>query len=297
VRVVKMRGMKFTGGYHDFMLDTGGLTVFPRLVAADHHKDHVTAPVSTGSEAFDTLLGGGLIPGTNTLFIGPSGIGKTTTAVRCMVAALERGEKATYYLFDEGLGTLLARSTALGMDLRPHVDNGQLNLKQIDPAELSPGEFACAVRSAIELHGSTFIIVDSLNAYLQAMPGEQFLILQMHELLSFLNQLGVTTILILGQHGLLGDVRTDIDLSYLSDVLVSYRFFESKGELRSALAVVKSRVGQHERSIREFTLGPKGLQVGDALRDFEGLFTGLPAYSGRVPLLARPEVPGGKSGD
>ncbi|MEA2949213.1 MAG: circadian clock protein KaiC [Alphaproteobacteria bacterium] len=284
-RVVKMRGMKFRGGYHDFILETGGLIVFPRLVAAEHHKGFSSKPASTGNAAFDALLGGGLVPGTNTLLSGPSGVGKTTTAVSCMLAALGRGEKATYYLFDEGLETLLSRSTALGMDLRPYLENRQLKIQQVDPAELSPGEFATAARSAVEQHGSGFIVIDSLNAYLQAMPGEQFLTLQMHELLSYLNQLGVTTILILGQHGILGEVRSDVDLSYLSDVLVSYRFFEARGELRSALAVVKSRTSAHERSIREFKLGSSGLQVGEALRDFEGLFSGLPAYRGEVALL------------
>jgi circadian clock protein KaiC len=294
-RVVKMRGMKFRGGYHDFILDTGGLEVFPRLVAAEHHKGFSGKPVSTGNEPLDALLGGGLVPGTNTLLSGPSGVGKTTTAIRCMLAALERGEKATYYLFDEGLGTLLARSAALGMDVRPYMESGQLRLQQVDPAELSPGEFATAARSAIEEYGSTFLVIDSLNAYLQAMPGEQFLTLQMHELLSYLNQLGVTTMLILGQHGILGDVRSDVDLSYLSDVLVSYRFFEAGGEIRSALAVVKSRTSAHERSIREFKLGPDGLKVGEALRDFEGLFSGLPSYSGKVALLKSHPAPGSET--
>ena len=202
-----------------------------------------------------------------------------------MLAALERGEKATYYLFDEGLATLLTRSAALGMDVRPHIQSGPLNIQQVDPAELSPGEFANAARSAVEQHGSTFLVIDSLNAYLQAMPGEQYLILQMHELLSYLNQQGITTMLILGQHGILGDVRSEVDLSYLSDIVLLFRFFEAKGELRSALAVIKSRASPHERTIREFKLGPEGLQVGEALRDFEGLLTGLPSYKGQVPLL------------
>ena len=285
LRVVKMRGIKFRGGYHDLLLDTGGLTVFPRLVAAEHHKEFVPTPASTGNSSLDALLGGGLVPGTNTLLSGPSGVGKTTTAVRCMLAALERGERATYYVFDEGLATLLTRSAALGMDVRPHIQSGSLKIQQVDPAELSPGEFANAARSAVEQHGSTFLVIDSLNAYLQAMPGEQYLILQMHELLSYLNQQGITTMLILGQHGILGDVRSEVDLSYLSDIVLLFRFFEAKGELRSALAVIKSRAGPHERSIREFKLGPEGLQVGEALRDFEGLLTGLPSYKGQVPLL------------
>jgi circadian clock protein KaiC len=288
LRVVKMRGIKFAGGYHDFILDTGGLTVFPRLVAADHHRSFEPKPASTGSAELDALLGGGLVPGTNTLFSGPSGVGKTTTAIRCMLAALQRGENATYYLFDEGLGTLLTRSAALGMDIRPFIDGGQLSLVPIDPAELSPGEFACKARAAVEEAGSRFIVVDSLNAYLQAMPGEQYLLLQMHELLSYLNQQGVTTLLILGQHGLIGDMHSDVDLSYLSDTILVFRFFEAQGEIRSALSTVKSRASAHERSIREFKLGPGGLQVGEALRDFEGVLTGLPSYKGAVAMLASP---------
>jgi circadian clock protein KaiC len=286
LRVVKMRGIKFRGGYHDFNLDTGGLTVFPRLVAADHHRPYEAAHNPTGNAQLDLLLGGGLSPGTNTLFSGPSGVGKTTTAAACMLAALERGEKATYYLFDEGLGTFLSRSATLGMDLRPHIKAGRLDVQQIDPAELSPGEFACRARSAVEEGGSTFIVIDSLNAYLQAMPGEQFLLLQMHEILSYLGQQGVTTLLILGQHGLIGDMRSDIDLSYLSDALVLFRFFEAGGEVRSAISVVKSRTSAHERTIREFRLSASGLQVGEALQDFEGVLSGLPSYKGTVAMLS-----------
>ena len=285
LRIPKMRGIKFVGGYHDLVLDTGGLTVFPRLVAADHHAAFEVKAASTGSAGLDALLGGGLVPGTNTLLMGPSGVGKTTTAVRCMLAALERGETATYFLFDEGIATMLARSAALGMDLRPHRAAGRLTVTQVDPAELSPGEFASQVRVAVERRGSTFIGVDSLNAYLHAMPGEQFLVLQMHELLSYLNQRGVTTLLVLGQHGVVGEVRSDIDLSYLSDGILLFRFFEAQGRVRSALSVVKSRVNAHERAIREFRLSSAGLQVGEALTDFQGVLTGLPSYGGRIDML------------
>lgn len=285
LRVVKMRGIKFRGGYHDFVLDTGGLTVFPRLIAAEHHAEFDPRPVSTGNAALDALLGGGLVPGTNTLLSGPSGVGKTTTAIRCVLAALDRGEHATYYLFDEGLGTFLSRSDALGMNLRPYVDSGHLILHQIDPAELSPGEFACRIRAAVEDGGSTFIVVDSLNAYLQSMPGEQFLLLQMHEILSYLGQQGVKTMLILGQHGLLGDMRSDVDLSYLSDSIVVFRFFEAHGQIRSAISVMKSRTRAHEHIIRELKLSVGGLQVGEALSDFEGVLSGLPSYKGAVPML------------
>ena len=288
VRIVKMRGMKFRGGYHDFILEKGGLSVFPRLVASEHHVEFTEGFKSTGSKELDELLGGGLTPGTNTLLTGPSGVGKTTTAVRCMLAALQRGAKATYYLFDEGLKTLLTRSMALGMDLRPHIDSGALNIQQIDPAELSPGEFSSRARVAVEQNGSSFLCIDSLNAYLQSMPGEQYLLLQMHEMLTYLNQSGVTTLLILGQHGMVGDMRSDIDLSYLSDAILMFRFFEAKGEVRTAISAVKSRTSSHERFIREFKLGATGLQLGEALRDFDGIMTGLPSYDGNVSLLKSP---------
>ena len=245
---------------------------------------------STGSKALDALLGGGLTPGTNTLLIGPSGVGKTTTAIRCMLAALERGAKATYYLFDEGLKTLLRRSLALGMDLRPYIKSGALNIQQIDPAELSPGEFSSRARVDVEQKGSTFLCIDSLNAYLQSMPGEQYLLLQMHEMLSYLNQSGVTTLLILGQHGMIGDMRSDVDLSYLSDAILMFRFFEAQGEVRTAVSAVKSRTSAHERFIREVKMGASGVQIGEALRDFSGVMTGLPSYEGKVSLLKSPGV-------
>ena len=283
--IVKMRGVKCRGGYHDFLLQTGGIEVFPTLVAAEHRADFDAVTVSTGAPGLDLLLGGGLVSGTNTLLLGPSGAGKTTTAVRCMLAALERGERGTYFLFDEGRVTLLARAALLGMGLQPHLDAGTLTILQVDPAELAPGEFACRVREAVERHGSSFIAIDSLNAYIHAMPGEQFLILQMHELLTYLIQMGVTTLLVLGQHGVIGDVRSDIDLSYLSDGILLFRYFEAKGEVRTALSMVKSRVNAHERTIRELRFSQNGLQVGEALTDFEGVLSGLPAYGGKVAML------------
>ena len=286
LRVVKMRGVKFRGGYHDFALDTGGLSVFPRLIAAEHHVPFEMLPASTGNSGLDALLGGGLSAGTNTLLTGPSGVGKTTTAVCCMLAALDRGERATYYLFDEGRATFLSRSKAFGMDLAPHLDTGQLTLQQVDPAELSPGEFACKLRQAVEDHGSTFLVIDSLNAYMQSMPGDNYLMLQMHEMLSYLNQQGCKTLLVLGQHGLLGDMRTDMGLSYLSDAIVLFRFFEAQGEVRSAVSVVKSRTTAHERTIREVRLSANGMQVGAALGDFEGVLSGMPSYKGAVSMLA-----------
>jgi circadian clock protein KaiC len=285
IQVVKMRGIKFRGGYHDFNLDTGGITVFPRLVASRQSREFVVDLVTTGAERLDRLLGGGLTPGTNTLLMGPSGVGKTTTAIRCILAALQRGQKAAYYLFDEGLATLISRSTALGLDIRPYIASGQLTLLQIDPAELSAGEFASIVRRGVEENGASVVAIDSLNAYLQAMPGEKYLLLQMHELLTYLNQLGIMTILILGQHGVVGDMRSDIDLSYLSDTIMLFRFFESKGEVLKAISVVKSRTSAHEHTIRQFRLSTQGIEVGEPLTDFEGVLSGVPSYRGNIPML------------
>jgi circadian clock protein KaiC len=253
---------------------------------------------STGIPGLDNILGGGLTPDRLYLVEGTPGTGKTTLALQFLMEGVRLGVPAPlYHAFRNSrrvarrrrLSRLVSRRRiavrACERERAGSCQSGSLKIQQVDPAELSPGEFANAARCAVEQHGSTFLVIDSLNAYLQAMPGEQYLILQMHELLSYLNQQGITTMLILGQHGILGDVRSEVDLSYLSDIVLLFRFFEAKGELRSALAVIKSRASPHERSIREFKLGPEGLQVGEALRDFEGLLTGLPAYKGQVPLL------------
>jgi circadian clock protein KaiC len=285
LRVIKMRGIPFRGGEHDVALDTGGLSVFPRLVAAEHRVQSQARTVSTGIPRLDALMGGGLACGSNTLFCGPSGVGKTTTAVACALAALERGEKVVYYLFDEGLATLLVRARALGMELQEHIDAGRLQMVPLDPAEVSPGEFSHMVRHAVEEEGAALVAIDSLNAYLQAMPGSRHLMLQMHELLTYLNHRNVVTILVLGQHGLLGDVRADVDMSYLSDAILLFRFFEAHGSLLKAVSMVKSRTNLHEQTIREFRLGREGLEVGDALTDFEGVLSGATVYHGRIPLL------------
>lgn len=280
LHVVKMRGTRYRGGYHDFTIERGGLCVYPRLVAAEHHAEFAGAPVSTGNAGLDALLGGGLVPGTATLLSGPAGVGKTTTVVQCLVAALRRGESAAYFLFDERLPTLLTRSAALGMDLRPFIDTGKLDVRRIDPAELSPGEFSGLVREAVEERGARVVVVDSLNAYLQAMPEEQYLVLQMHELLGYLGQKGVVSLLILGQHGVMGDIRSDVDLSYLADTVMQLRFFEAEGEVRQAISVIKTRTTRHERTIREFRIDADGLLVGGPLRDFQGVLTGVPSFRG-----------------
>ncbi|WP_375421907.1 ATPase domain-containing protein [uncultured Sphingomonas sp.] len=292
LRVVKMRGVKYRGGFHDFTIQTGGVAVYPRLVAAEHHTAFTAQLQSTGLARFDEMLGGGLAAGTNALFTGPSGVGKTSSAVRCALAALARGEKVSYFLFDEGRATMLARAASMDMDLHPYLADNSLTVAQIDPAELTPGEFASWVRDAVETQGVKFIVIDSLNAFLQAMPGEKFLMLQMHEMLSYLNQQGVITILILGQHGIIGDVRADVDLSYLSDTILMFRYFEAQGEMLKAVSVAKSRTTAHQNTIREFRLSSSGLVIGEPLKDFEGVMTGLPAYRGVTPLLAQDPVVG-----
>ena len=284
LRVVKMRGSRFRGGYHDFTIERGGLAVHPRLVAGEHHVVFADTKNSTGSGELDLLLGGGLVPGTSSLVIGPSGAGKTTMAISVVVAALRRGEHAAYFLFDEGRGTFLARSANLGMDLRPYLDSGQLALRQIDPAEMSPGEFVTHVRAAVEQRGARVVVIDSLNAYLQSMPGEKFLRLQMHELLSYLNQRGVMTLMVLGQHGILGEFKSDVDLSYLSDTVIIIRYFEAEGELRKAVSVLKTRTSDHERTIREFSVDVGGVYVGATLRGLHGVLSGRVAWRSDPPL-------------
>lgn len=284
-RVNKLRGSPFRGGDHDVRLFTGGVDVFARLVASEHRTGSEPKIRSTGSSQLDTMLGGGLAYGTNTLFLGPSGVGKTTTAISCALAAMRRGENVSYYLFDEGIGTLMARCDALGLGLREFIANGQLDIVQLDPGAISPGEFATLVRTAVEVRKAEVLCIDSLNAYLQAMSGSRALTLQMHELLLYLNQMGIATILVLSQHGLFGEGKSEVDLSYLSDSILLFRFFEANGNLLKALSIVKSRVAKHESAIREFLLGPRGLQIGDALIDFEGVMRGVPTYRGKFPLM------------
>lgn len=292
LHVVKMRGVRYRGGYHDFEIEKGGLCVYPRLVAAEHSAEYDDGLRSTGSGELDALLGGGLAPGTAALLSGPAGVGKTTACVQAVVAALQRGEKVAYFLFDERQPTLIKRSAALGMDVRPFIPTGQLSLRAIDPAELSPGEFTGAVRAAVEDDGASLVVIDSLNAYLQAMPAEQFLILQMHEMLTYLGQKGVMTLLILGMHGIMGDIRADVDLSYLADTVLQLRYFEAEGEVRQAISVIKTRTARHERTIREFRIGEAGFEVGEPLRGFHGVLTGVPTFTGENAALMA-----GESGD
>jgi circadian clock protein KaiC len=223
LRVIKMRGIRFRGGYHDFTISQGGLRIFPRLVAAEHHKAFRGESMSSGNPELDRLLGGGIERGTNVLLLGSAGVGKSSLALAYAIAAAERGEHAVFFAFDEGRGTIEARALTLGLPLQKHLDSGKVRFQQIDPAELSPGEFAATLRQSVEVDGARIVVIDSLNGYLNAMPDERFLILQMHELLSYLAQQGVLTILILAQHGLVGPMETPLDLSYLSDAVLMLR--------------------------------------------------------------------------
>ena len=292
--VVKIRSIAFKGGFHDFTIEKGGLQIYPRLVAAEHHKGFVGEFTPSGNTELDALLGGGLERGTNALLIGSAGVGKSSLALTYAIAGAARGEHAVLFAFDEGRGTIEARARTLGLPLQPALDSGLIRIQQIDPAELSPGEFAHLVRCSVEVDRARIVIIDSLNGYLNAMPDERFLILQMHELLSYLSQLGVLSILVLAQHGLVGPMQTPIDISYLSDAVLMLRYFEAEGTVRRALSVVKKRSGDHEHTIREFRLSSQGITVGPPLKEFSGIFSGTPRYTGaKTPLTASDEYDGG----
>lgn len=286
MQVQKMRGVDFVAGYHDLAIRKGGLEIFPRLIASDHAGSYDDGLVSSGVPALDALFGGGPMRGTSTLVTGPAGTGKTSIAMQFIIAACQRGEPATMYQFDERVGTLLSRAGALESRLQHYIDSGCLKIRQINPAELSPGEFAMMVRTEVENRGSRVIVIDSLNGYFAAMAQEQQLILQMHELLSYLNHHGVVTFLINPQHGLVGSMSTSLNISYIADAVVLIRFFEAEGRIRKAISLLKNRGGQHEDSIRELRIDAHGIRIGDPLTHFRGILTGTPEYLGKAaPLM------------
>jgi circadian clock protein KaiC len=277
LRVLKYRGVHFRGGYHDYVIRRGGIEVFPRLVASEHRRLPPLEKLASGVAELDQLLGGGIERGTSTLIVGAPGVGKSSLAVQFVGASALRGDPVAMFIFDESMNTLLSRSAGLGVDLAKHVDSGTVRLQQVDPAELSPGEFAHAIRRAVTDHGAKVVVIDSLNGYLNAMPDEHFLIVQLHELLTFLGQAGVATILIGAHQGLIGGAMTSpVDASYLADAVILLRYFELRGEVRQAISVVKKRGGAHERTIREFHMGEGRITVGPALRGFRGVLTGVP---------------------
>jgi circadian clock protein KaiC len=281
LRVVKYRAMAFRGGFHDYTIKRGGLQVFPRLVAAEHRQIVSRSRLASGIESFDRLVGGGLEQGTSTLIVGAAGTGKSTLAAQFAAAAAQRGQHSAFFIFDESLATLLTRTSALGIPLAEGVERGLVSIRPVDPAELSPGELVHAVRTAVEDAGAALVIIDSLNGYLQAMPGERFLAIQLHELLSYLAQRNVATILVSAHQGLMGpNMQAAVDATYLADAVVLMRFFEAKGEIRQAVSVIKKRGSDHERTIREFGFRHGGIHVGEALRHFRGILTGVPVYEG-----------------
>ncbi len=282
IQVAKLRGVKFWEGYHDYVIQRGGIQVFPRLVAAEHRQECQRRTFSSGLPGLDALLGGGLPSGSTTLLTGPAGSGKSSTATQITLQALAAGSHATIYTFDETTDSYLARSSGLNMDLSPFLRDGRLTVQQVDPGELSPGQFTQIVRRAVEVERARVLVIDSLNGYLNAMPSEQFLILQLHELATYLNQMGILTLLVMSQTGLVGATENPVDTSYLTDNVVLFRLFEAFGEVRHAISVVKKRTGAHERTIRELELSSKGLRIGEPLREFQGVLTGVPQFIGDV---------------
>jgi circadian clock protein KaiC len=276
LNVRKVRGSTYRGGYHDFVIQKGGLAVFPRLIAAEHHRPFPNENITSGVAGLDTLLGGGLARGTSTLFSGPPGTGKSTLALKFALAAAERGEKVALYTFDESLGILYARAAGLNFGLDQLVENGTVSTVQIDPAELTPGELASRMQKAVEQDGAKVVYIDSLNGYLQSMGEDRFLNLQLHEMLTYLNQLGVVTMMVVTPQGLLGTMRSPLDVTYLADTVITFRFFEARGAVHKAISVIKKRTGAHERTIRELAIDASGISVGPPLKDFRGVLSGTP---------------------
>ena len=284
LRVMKLRGVAYTDGYHDYTIRTGGLDVFPRLVAADHRVPYASETVSSGVAALDALVGGGLSRGTSTLVMGPAGSGKSLLASHFVYQAAMRGDHAAVFIFDEGLDTYFRGTGGVGLDLEGLGRAGRLRVQQVDPAELSPGEFVARVRESVERDNARVVMIDSLNGYLNAMPEERLLTLHLHELFSYLRQRGVLTISVMSQHGMMGQhMLTPVDVSYLADGVLLLRFFEAEGAIRKAVSMVKRRAGAHESSIRELHISSTGISVSEPLRHFRGIMTGVPQFDTSRP--------------
>ena len=284
--VLKFRGVSFRGGFHDYAIRRGGIEVYPRLIASEHRTALKIERLASGVAEIDKLLGGGIERGTSTLIVGAAGTGKSSLAAQFVDAAAARGQRSAMFIFDESANTLLTRTAGLGINLRQHIEDGHITLQQVDPAELSPGEFAHSIKEAVERKEATVVVIDSLNGYLNAMPEERFLIIQLHELLTYLGNAGVATILIGAHHGLIGSAMVaPVDASYLADAVVLMRYYELRGEVRQAISVIKKRGGAHERTIRDFQLSSEGIRVGLPLREFRGVLTGVPIYEGGGDIL------------
>jgi circadian clock protein KaiC len=286
--VTKLRGVKFREGHHDYLIKKGGLLVFPRLAAADHNATFQKVRLSSANPQLDSLVGGGLHTGTSNLLIGAAGTGKSTIALMFAHAAASRGERVNYYAFDEGMHILRDRAREIGLDLDPHVKAGRIFLRQLEPAQISPGELAYDIRKSVENDKTRIVVLDSLNGYVSAMPTEDFLYLHLHELLSYLNQQGVMTLILMAQHGLVGPMGSPVDISYLADTVIVTRFFEALGSVKKAISVIKKRSGIHETKIRELSMTQNGISIGEPLVDFEGVLTGVPRFfGGRDKILDR----------
>ena len=285
LRVLKYRGRKVRGGFHDFLIETGGVRVFPRLVSAEHKKDFTRDVLKSDLPELDALLGGGLERGSSTLVLGPAGTGKSLLTLSFAQSAVNRGERVAIFVFDEELGLLLDRAQGLGIDLRAMIDAGAVMIEQVDAAQLTPGEFSERVRHCVESEKAQTVVIDSLNGYQAAMPGEHQLILHIHELLQYLNRQGATTFLTVAQHGLVGDMQSPVDVTYLADTVVLLRYFEMRGRMRRAISVVKKRTGAHEDTIREFRIGHGGLSLGQPLTDLQGVLRGVPTLIRDGPVF------------
>ena len=280
LRVVKYRGRQVRGGFHDFTIETGGVRVYPRLVSAEHRNTAPRSAFQTGMAELDSLLGGGVERGSSVLVLGPAGTGKSLLAITLIMGAIRRGERAAMFVFDEERGLLIERVKSLGFDLEDVIQRGLLVLEQVDAAELTPGEFSERVRRCVEENGARTVVIDSLNGYQAAMPEENALILHMHELMQYLNRQGATTFLTVAQHGLVGDMKAPVDVTYLADTVILLRYFEARGRVRRAMSVVKKRTGMHEDTIREYRIGQSGIAIGEPLVAFQGVLRGVPVLVG-----------------
>jgi len=276
LRIIKYRGQRYRGGYHDFVIATGGVRVFPRLVAAEHRHPFKREVLATQSAELNALLGGGVERGSSLLILGPAGTGKSLLALTFVCGAIKRGEKAAMFIFDEELGLLFERARGLGIDLQKMVDDDNLTIEQIDAAELTPGELSARVRHCVEEQQAKSVVIDSLNGYQASMPEEKSLILHMHELLQYLNRQGASTFLTVAQHGLVGDMQAPVDVTYLADTVILLRYFEARGRVRRAMSVIKKRTGAHEDTIREYRIDGRGITLGEPLMDFQGVLRGVP---------------------
>jgi len=285
MRVIKYRGRRFRGGYHDTSIEQGGVHVYPRLVSAAHKRLFHRELMTTDSDELNKLLGGGIERGSSVLMLGPAGTGKSSIVLTFVKTAVERGETVAMFIFDEEKGLLIQRALSFGIDLQTMIDRGSLILEQVDAAELSPGQFSSRVRDCVEQYGARTVVVDSLNGYQAAMPGEQALVLHLHEILQYLNRQGVTTFLTVAQHGLVGEMKTPVDVTYIADTVILLRYFEARGRVRRAISIVKKRTGPHEDTIREYRISSDGIALGQPLTGFQGVLRGVPSLHGDADFL------------